>query len=549
MTSYSRSRINPKRRAGLDYKKRQFATPAFAAQEYPHRLNFYNVPPTEEITLEEFEQWAIDRLNGAKRASSATSVLALSLLAELEACSYRNKSHAETVAHITPIIEKKLKLSANSSAPSSTPPAQDARLRSERQKDHYSHYILRLAFAGTQELRARFVRLETMLFRLRYQTDDTRDRTAFVTDLDFDWEEVAEDEKEDLKEQLLAASGGVVRNVKAEQWFKVEWTRVPELVERRTVLLRRGKAYVPSSQQMSMVVAEFTARLTSAMELTARALPRLDEDDRLTPILEHLSKNFGTSDSLYLDGEGVVAGAAVTASSIDALSVHFPLCMRWLHMQLRKEGHLKHYGRLQYTLFLKGIGLTLDEALAFWRKAFFKFSDDEWTKKYKYNVRHAYGDVGGDANRRGRGYPPFSCQKILTENSPGVGKTHGCPYRHFTPDNLIALLQSTGVHDAETLKGVREDVGRQRYHIACNRVFEHTQQRQLKKVKDEGLWDKSELDTIVHPNTYFKRSFMLSQLDGSRGQQQLQQSPRATGAANATVKAEDTDGDVKMERN
>lgn len=30
--------------------------------KYPHRLNFYETPPTEEITLEEFEVWAIDRL-------------------------------------------------------------------------------------------------------------------------------------------------------------------------------------------------------------------------------------------------------------------------------------------------------------------------------------------------------------------------------------------------------------------------------------------------------------------------------------------------------
>lgn len=63
MATYSRSRIDSKRRAGLDYKKKQFATPAFKAQEYPHRLNFYDVPPLEEITLEQFEQWGIDRLN------------------------------------------------------------------------------------------------------------------------------------------------------------------------------------------------------------------------------------------------------------------------------------------------------------------------------------------------------------------------------------------------------------------------------------------------------------------------------------------------------
>lgn len=57
-------RIDPKRRAVLDHKKKQFAAPSFKQQDYPHRLNFYDVPPTSEITLEEFEQWAIDRLKG-----------------------------------------------------------------------------------------------------------------------------------------------------------------------------------------------------------------------------------------------------------------------------------------------------------------------------------------------------------------------------------------------------------------------------------------------------------------------------------------------------
>lgn len=181
-------------------------------------------------------------------------------------------------------------------------------------------------------------------------------------------------------------------------------------------------------------------------------------------------------------------------------------------MQLRKNSHLKHFGRLQYTLFLKGIGLSLEDALVFWRQSFKIFTDDEFNSKYKYNVRHAYGDVGGDANRRGRGYPPYSCQKILTDNSPGAGQTHGCPYRHFSVENLINLLQATGVNDQEVLRGVREDVGKTRYHIACNRVFEWAHKAELKKVRDEGSWSQTDLDTIVHPNTYFKRSYLLKNL-------------------------------------
>jgi len=32
--------------------------------KYPHRLNFYERAPNEEITIEQFESWAIDRLKG-----------------------------------------------------------------------------------------------------------------------------------------------------------------------------------------------------------------------------------------------------------------------------------------------------------------------------------------------------------------------------------------------------------------------------------------------------------------------------------------------------
>ena len=46
--------------------------------------------------------------------------------------------------------------------------------------------------------------------------------------------------------------------------------------------------------------------------------------------------------------------------------------MRHLHETLRKEHHLKHFARLQYGLFLKSIGLTLEHALKLWRTEFVK---------------------------------------------------------------------------------------------------------------------------------------------------------------------------------
>ncbi len=158
-----------------------------------------------------------------------------------------------------PLLEKYLPLSANSSSSSA--------LHVERQKDHYSHFILRLAFASTEDLRRRFSRVETSLFRLRFQNDDVRERQAFVESLNFDWDIVSEQEKRELGPELVAAGGGFVKRMDDENWFKVDWERVPELVETRRVLLKAGKAYVPGREQLSMVVAEFTNRLEKALEV------------------------------------------------------------------------------------------------------------------------------------------------------------------------------------------------------------------------------------------------------------------------------------------
>lgn len=57
----------------IDHKKTQFATATYKEHDYPFRLSFYDVPPTAEISLEEFETWAIDRLRGLFPDSIVTS--------------------------------------------------------------------------------------------------------------------------------------------------------------------------------------------------------------------------------------------------------------------------------------------------------------------------------------------------------------------------------------------------------------------------------------------------------------------------------------------
>lgn len=186
-------------------------------------------------------------------------------MAEIEACSFRNKTPAETAAHITPLLQKWLPLHSNTS---SSAGAQDDMLRLERQKDHYSHFILRLAFSSTEDLRRRFARIESALFKLRFQNDDASERRSFVESLQLDWEVVSEDEKRSLGAELLNATPGLRRQeIEEGGWFKVDFETVPELVESRRIFLKGGKAYVPVREQMSMVLAGFNNRLDKGLEV------------------------------------------------------------------------------------------------------------------------------------------------------------------------------------------------------------------------------------------------------------------------------------------
>lgn len=89
-----------------------------------------------------------------------------------------------------------------------------------------------------------------------------------------------------------------------------------ELVQRRQVHLVQGLAYVPGSALITLVASEFRRRLQEALEATARALPRVEADDRLLPLLTNIGKQ-------YL-GKEYVSGSVkdkITASDVDNVSI------------------------------------------------------------------------------------------------------------------------------------------------------------------------------------------------------------------------------------
>ncbi|KAJ2001773.1 DNA primase subunit pri2 [Coemansia thaxteri] len=401
---------------------------------YPSRLTVYAEAPDVEVSIEEFEAFALDRLQ---------------VLRSIEDAQLRAKGEDDMRKRICEALDKHMPTHTNRSKL----PARQ--LMAERRKDHVSHFILRLAFSRTEELRGWFVRYESALLKHRFREADLAEKQELLASAKL---RLAPLSPADRDAKLGDASHFYAAQ---EQLFEVDFERVLDLVARSQVVLRAGKAYVPQSEVATLLIHEFRLSMVRALGVCAKALPQMGEDERLLPVLQNLSNQ--TARSEY---QSSGAAGAVTADSIDDLGPSFPLCMQHLHAQLTRDHHLRHGGRMQLGLFLKGIGLSLQEALVYWRRAFSAMTDDQFQKGYAYNIRHNYGTEGKRAD-----YTPYSCHRVIMSNPPGPGDHHGCPFRHFSAERLRAALHRDCLPDAE-VREVADLAAAGHYQVACTRHLE-----------------------------------------------------------------------------
>ena len=121
------------------------------------------------------------------------------------------------------------------------------------------------------------------------------------------------------------------------------------------VYLRAGYAYVPDAELVSLVVTRFRAALSRSLSRLGLALvPRLaDEGGRLLPLLTSISKRYLGEDDFSTKTPAFGAISAGQVSELARTAGLFPPCMSRLHEALSTDHHLRHWGRMQYGLFLK----------------------------------------------------------------------------------------------------------------------------------------------------------------------------------------------------
>ena len=445
---------------------------------------FYDEPPRCRINLETMETLAVERLRFLRVIEKHAS-----LSAQRGSDEWRNNITAD-------LKNQGLDAYVNVLSKGNMIGDDNLGILQNRARDHFSHFILRLAYCRTEDLRRWFVTQELDVFRLRCQVASGDEVSSFMADNDLKFTEVPKEEKALLVDQLSA----VLRSQKYKdgdvsadliKYFKVHFTEALELVRKRSVLVSKGYCYVPETEMRTLLHFMFKSLLTQNLALTAKTLPNLDEDDRLIKMLSDLDRRYtGTEDFLSSDGQQ----ACVKPEMISNLSEKgaFPMCMRSMQNALEATHHIKYKARLQYGLFLKGIGLSMDDAIRFFRGEFTKAHVDpgKFDKEYVYNIRYNYGKEGKKVN-----WVPWNCMRIIMDNV-GPGENHGCPYRHHDLDVLKASLIKSGIEaGSDDLNQILEAKKDGHFQKACALQF---------RASHRGL----ELSTGItqHPNQFYQES-------------------------------------------
>lgn len=352
-----------------------------------------------------------------------------------------------------------------------------ARGLNDTEKDTLSHFTLKLAFCQNEEWRRWFTKMETKLFRCRFEQAVKKDKKRFLETQKIP---VA------LCDNVDQYSSSKFSDSK--EFYKVPFTMALDLLSHRRVSCLNGYAIVPFKEVITIVTSLFRSHLSKTLTSTYRASHRFGfRLEKIAPLLSVL-RSSEVMDRSYCSK--VKTGQVQLDQLPRLVKESFPPCMRNLNDNLQAEHHLKYDGRNQLGLFLKGIGLTVEDSLQFWSSSFQpKIPRDVFEKKYAYNVRYIYGKEGRRAD-----WKPFGCGKIISGSAPGNGQHHGCPFKHFDSRNLRLLLNKIAKDRGVSVDEIVNKASEGHYQVACQLHF---------MLMHPGA---TPVNVGNHPNAYFDES-------------------------------------------
>ncbi|CAG9312662.1 unnamed protein product [Blepharisma stoltei] len=355
--------------------------------------------------------------------------------------------------------------------------------REKEFRDKASHFMLKLAYCSHAEEGKWWVNMETALFKMRLNNMTNPSEVLRQANISFEIKTSADIECP-LPEDKEAIGNGIR--------YKVPLS-LSACILKLGYFPIKGFCYVTREHIIDVIADLFRQGCDLALK---EASKNIITDERLKSIINRITNP---------DADNVYENKApkekfVTLENLDMMAHnHFPPCMKRLFSNIKTNHHLKHFGRLQFGLFLKGVGLSLDDSLKFWRTEFCnKMTVEKFSKEYEYSIKHSYGKAGKMAD-----YTPWGCRKIIHFPNPSDGEFHGCPFRHAARGELLRILNSYGINE-ETKASIMQKFPNEPER-SCISLFKATH-------------DNTPPDLLEHvgrhPNSYFDASIKYHNLAG-----------------------------------
>ena len=355
--------------------------------------------------------------------------------------------------------------------------------------DIASHFILAIIMCKNESDMKWFIRQETKLFKARLDCHKKYCMYKILSKLGIELSEYISKDGLDMNKIKFRFLNDPRKNDKEKIYF-CKFEDALNLVASHQYYLNKGNIYIPESDLQNLFKLVFEQKMEKTLNKIRTKKETIKNDRRIREILlsfEKEKENIMREEAAKIEKEMPNDEKLRTMNDVDIVSERcFPLCMSLIERHINQYSHLMHFGRLQYTLFLKGAGLSVDEALKFFQKKYEKKTPiDKFEKEYAYNIRHSYGLEGKRVS-----YTPYTCEKIINMNGPMGRECHGCPYKTYSADNLRKILSTCNLNPLDIEEIISKKKNNE-YQMACVKYFEG----KFPKVQGEGIG--------IHPNRYF----------------------------------------------
>jgi DNA primase large subunit len=292
-------------------------------------------------------------------------------------------------------------------------------------------------------LRREFIRLEEKIFMFRYELCSNEEKYEFMEDVDIEYQKVSGKACKYIGGGLSAIQKcdpvlSLLPSVSMDDYIGVDFEEVPHLVERRLAYLIKGMAVLHVSQSVHCARTKFVSELRREIMKSEILLVELERTDVRVARYVHA---ITCKNSIGLK-DGIICGRNLSLRNVDcACQRSFPVCMKYLHFQLRENHHLNNTMRFVYILFLRYCGMSMDDCIDLFCESFTRCGSRSMSavrREFIGYIRYNYESDGSHGNLQARG-----CQYMFSEllNSGGMS---GCPMKFMGLGKLYEFLVMKG---------------------------------------------------------------------------------------------------------